>query len=80
MPADARTGIGAAAFAPHLADLRAAVAWGFSPEGESDVAIALTVASIPLSMQLALLEETLARVDQALARLERTPAHAASAG
>ena len=55
------------AFVPYLEDLRAAVAWGFSPDGETDVAIDLTVASIPLSMQLALLEETLARVDQALA-------------
>ena len=61
------------AFAPYLADLRVAVEWGFSPEGESDIAIDLTVASIPLSMQLALLEETLVRVDKALARLERTP-------
>ncbi|WP_454723242.1 MULTISPECIES: ATP-binding protein [Cupriavidus] len=56
-------------YAPHLEDLRAAVKWGFSADGDPHLAVDLTVASIPLSMQLALLEECLARVDQALAWL-----------
>jgi len=53
-------------YAPHLEDLRAAVKWSFSDEGDVNLAVDLTIASIPLSMQLALLEECLARVDKAL--------------
>ncbi|TDV33927.1 putative ATPase [Paraburkholderia caballeronis] len=55
-----------ACYAPHLADLRAAVKWGFSDRGDPQLAVDLTIASIPLSMQLALLEECLARADRAL--------------
>jgi predicted ATPase/DNA-binding winged helix-turn-helix (wHTH) protein len=55
-----------ACYAPHLEDLRAAVKWGFSDEGDPPTAVDLTIASIPLSMQLALLEECMARVDRAL--------------
>jgi predicted ATPase/DNA-binding winged helix-turn-helix (wHTH) protein len=55
-----------AAYAPHLADLRAAIKWGFSAGGDPKIAADLTIASIPLSMHLALLEECLARVDRAL--------------
>ncbi|WP_031359719.1 ATP-binding protein [Caballeronia sordidicola] len=58
-------------YAPHLEDLRAAVKWGFSDEGDPRLAVDLTIASIPLSMQLALLEECLTRVDHALERLAR---------
>jgi predicted ATPase/DNA-binding winged helix-turn-helix (wHTH) protein len=53
-------------YAPHLEDLRAAVKWSFSAEGDPNLAVDLTIAGIPLSMQLALLEECLARVDRAL--------------
>jgi predicted ATPase/DNA-binding winged helix-turn-helix (wHTH) protein len=63
-------------YAPHLEDLRAAVKWSFSDDGDPELAIDLTVASIPLSMQLALLEECLARVDQALQRLADSAATA----
>jgi predicted ATPase/DNA-binding winged helix-turn-helix (wHTH) protein len=58
-------------YVPHLEDLRAAVKWGFSDEGDPRLAVDLTIASIPLSMQLALLEECLTRVDHALERLAR---------
>lgn len=53
-------------YAPHLEDLRAAVEWAFSAEGDTNLAVDLTIASIPLSMQLALLEECLARVDKSI--------------
>ena len=53
-------------YAPHLEDLRAAVEWSFSAEGDPNMAVDLTIAGIPLSMQLALLDECLARVDKAL--------------
>lgn len=59
-------------YAPHLEDLRAAVKWGFSPEGNPELAVDLTIASLPLSMQLALLEECLGRVDKALEWLARS--------
>jgi len=65
-----------AAYSPHLADLRSAVKWGFSTEGNPAIAVDLTIASIPLSMQLALLEECLARVDTALAWLANSAAPA----
>jgi predicted ATPase len=58
-------------YAPHLEDFRAAVEWGFSAEGDPDMAVSLTIAGIPLSMQLALLDECLARVDKALQWLTR---------
>ncbi|CAE6906268.1 hypothetical protein R69608_03229 [Paraburkholderia nemoris] len=52
--------------APLLDDLRAAMCWGFSPGGDRRVAVDLTVASIPLSMQVVILGECLVRVDMAL--------------
>ncbi|WP_429304039.1 ATP-binding protein [Paraburkholderia sp. GAS199] len=59
-------------YAPHLEDLRAAVEWSFSAEGDPHLAVDLTIAGIPLSMQLALLEECLARVDRSLQWLSDT--------
>jgi len=56
-------------FALHLEDLRTAIAWGFSETGKAAIAVELTIASIPLSMQLALMDECLSRVNTALTRL-----------
>src|ERR1700742_3112322 len=53
-------------YAPHLNDLRAAMLWGFSAEGDMPLAIELTVAGIPFLMHLALLQECLEKVDVAL--------------
>jgi predicted ATPase/DNA-binding winged helix-turn-helix (wHTH) protein len=53
-------------YVPFLEDLRAAVFWGFSPEGDWRLAVDLTVASIPLSLQVVVTGECLARVDAAL--------------
>jgi predicted ATPase/DNA-binding winged helix-turn-helix (wHTH) protein len=46
-------------------NLRAALDWGFSPRGDGSVAVALTVAAVPLWMHLSLLEECRGRVKQA---------------
>ncbi|MGA8760544.1 MAG: winged helix-turn-helix domain-containing protein [Stellaceae bacterium] len=50
-------------------NLRAALDWAFSPEGNAAPGIALTAAAVPLWMQLSLLEECRRRVEQALAAL-----------
>jgi predicted ATPase/DNA-binding winged helix-turn-helix (wHTH) protein len=55
----------------HLEDLRAAVGWAYGDGGDAVIGVRLTLASMPLSLQLGLLEECLARVDLALAWLER---------
>lgn len=60
-------------YVPHLEDFRAAVEWAISAEGDQDMAVDLTIAGIPLSMQLALLDECLTRVDRALRWLGSTP-------
>jgi predicted ATPase/DNA-binding winged helix-turn-helix (wHTH) protein len=51
----------------YLDDVRAALAWAFGPGGASGLGIALTVAAIPLWMQLSLLEEMRQRAERALA-------------
>ncbi len=49
-----------------IGNLRAALDWAFSPEGEVDVGIALTVAAVPLWFQLSLIDECRSRVEKAL--------------
>ena len=50
-----------------VGNLRAALDWAFSPDGDASIGVALTVAAVPLWMQLSLIEECLGRVRQALA-------------
>lgn len=64
MSADCR-----ARYAAHLEDFRLAVGWAFGDGGDADMGVDLTVAWLPLTLQLGLLEECLARVDTALSRL-----------
>ena len=59
-----------ARYAGHLEGLRGAVNWSFSPEGDPSLGVALTTSAVPLWMQFGLLEECLARVNQALAHLD----------
>ena len=59
----------AADYGPHIDDVRAALDWGFSPDGNSSVAAALTAAAVPLWTHLSLMEECRGRVEQALAAL-----------
>jgi predicted ATPase len=51
-------------------NVRAALDWEFSADGDAAIGVALTVAAVPLWLQLSLLEECHGRVEQALARLE----------
>ena len=53
-------------YEPHLDDLRAAILWAGSADGDMNIAAELTVASIPFFMHLALLNECLAHVDETL--------------
>lgn len=64
-----------AAYGRGLDDVRAALAWAFSPAGDAAVGIALTVAAVPLWMQLSLLDECRRHVERALS-VERSPAAA----
>ena len=50
-------------------DVRSALDWSFSPAGDASVGIALTVASLPLWINLSLMAECRDHVERALARL-----------
>jgi predicted ATPase/DNA-binding winged helix-turn-helix (wHTH) protein len=54
-------------------NLRAALAWAFSPAGDTSVGIALAVAAVPLWFQLSLVDECLGWVERALAALDMAP-------
>ena len=56
-------------YGPRIDNLRAALDWAFSPEGDASIGVALTAAAIPLLMQLSLMEECRGRVEQALAAI-----------
>jgi predicted ATPase/DNA-binding winged helix-turn-helix (wHTH) protein len=59
-----------AIYGRHLANVRAGLDWAFSPDGDPQIGAALTVAVVPLWVQLSLLGESRQRVEQALAVLE----------
>jgi len=50
-------------------NLRAALDWAFSPGGDVELGVALTVAAVPLWFQLSLIDECRGRVERALAVL-----------
>src|SRR5689334_5376781 len=50
-------------------NLRAALDWAFSPNGDTTIGVALTAAAVPLWMHLSLIEECRSRVERALAAL-----------
>jgi predicted ATPase/DNA-binding winged helix-turn-helix (wHTH) protein len=50
-------------------NLRAALDWTFSPDGDASIGVALSAAAVPLWMHLSLLEECRGRVERALATL-----------
>ncbi|SHG58251.1 ATP-binding protein [Bradyrhizobium erythrophlei] len=56
-------------YAWRIDDVRAALDWAFSPSGNASLGVALTAATVPLSMHLSLLDECRSRVEQALAAL-----------
>jgi predicted ATPase/DNA-binding winged helix-turn-helix (wHTH) protein len=55
-----------ATYGRQVDNLRAALDWAFSPNGDAPIAIALTIAAVPLWFQLSLMEECHARVQRAL--------------
>jgi tetratricopeptide (TPR) repeat protein len=59
-----------AEYRPKIDDLRAALDWAFSPVGNPSLGVALTVAAVPLWMQLSLLQECRSRVERALSALD----------
>ena len=58
-----------AEYGPKIDNLRAALDWAFSPDGDASLGVALTAAAVPFWMYLSLLEECRWRVEQALAAL-----------
>ena len=58
-----------AAYGPHLDNVRAALDWAFSPSGDAETGIPLTVSAVPLWMHLSMMEECHTRVERALASL-----------
>ena len=58
-----------AIYGRQIDNLRTALDWAFSPDGDSKVGVALTAAAVPLWIQLSLLSECRDRVERALANL-----------
>jgi predicted ATPase/DNA-binding winged helix-turn-helix (wHTH) protein len=54
-------------YAGELDNLRAALDWAFSPSGVESIGVALTVAAIPLWLQLPMVDECRSRVEQVFA-------------
>ncbi|WP_428032808.1 ATP-binding protein [Ancylobacter sp.] len=55
----------------HLIDnARAALEWAFSPDGDSEIAVALTLGTVPLWFQLQLISEAHGQVRMALERID----------
>jgi predicted ATPase len=63
------TGEWLAAHRPRIDNVRAALDWAFSPEGDAALGLALTIGAVPLWMHLSLLDECRRRVEQALSTL-----------
>ena len=58
-----------AEYGAKIDNLRAALEWAFSRDGDAQIGNALTAAAVPVWMQLSLVEECRRRVEQALAAL-----------
>jgi predicted ATPase/DNA-binding winged helix-turn-helix (wHTH) protein len=68
-----------AIYGPHLDNVRAGLDWAFSAEGDPLIGVALTIAVVPLWIQLSLLAECRERVERALASLGSANAETARA-
>jgi predicted ATPase/DNA-binding winged helix-turn-helix (wHTH) protein len=64
----------ASASVADIANIRAALDWAGSADGDASIGIALAIAAVPLWMRLSLLGECRSRVSQALSALERVSA------
>src|SRR5260221_7784043 len=56
-------------YVPRIDNLRTALDWAMSPDGDASIGVALTAAAIPLWMHLSLMEECRGRVERALAAI-----------
>jgi len=54
-------------YSGHVGEIRAALDWAFSADGDPNLATALTIVAVPLWLQLSLIVECRRRVEQALA-------------
>jgi predicted ATPase/DNA-binding winged helix-turn-helix (wHTH) protein len=54
----------------HLPNVRAALDWAMSPDGDRQIGVALTVAAVPLWVQFSLFDECRERVEQALSGVD----------
>jgi predicted ATPase/DNA-binding winged helix-turn-helix (wHTH) protein len=61
----------------HIDNVRIALDWAFSPEGDARIGVALTAAAVPLWIHLSLLGECRERVERALANLDTGSAETA---
>jgi predicted ATPase/DNA-binding winged helix-turn-helix (wHTH) protein len=61
------------AYSGQLGNLRAALDWAFSPDGDGAIGSALTAAAAPLWFHLSLLDEGMARVERAIAWTKDQP-------
>jgi predicted ATPase/DNA-binding winged helix-turn-helix (wHTH) protein len=59
-----------APFEAHIEDLRAAIRWSFSQDGDAGLGIKLTAAALPYWIERSLVAECLANVNQALHHVE----------
>jgi predicted ATPase len=57
------------AYSREIDNVRTALDWAFSSEGDTELGVKLTIAAVPLWMLLSLLEECRSRAQQALANL-----------
>src|SRR5271166_3486566 len=60
----------AAAYRPEIDNIRAALAWAFSPGGDGSLAVGLAAASTPLWLEMSLLSECRGWMEMALDRLD----------
>jgi len=56
-------------YGPRIDNLRSALDWAFSSSGDPSIGVALTIAAVPLWLQLSLMEECRERVERALASI-----------
>jgi predicted ATPase/DNA-binding winged helix-turn-helix (wHTH) protein len=68
-----------AIYARHIDNVRAALRWSFSAEGDLAIGIALTINAVPLWVQLSLMGECRTWVEHALAHLDAAGDQAAQA-
>ena len=60
-------------YGPRIDNVRAALDWSFSQDGDRTIGVALATATVPLWIHLSLMDECRSRVEQALAALGAEP-------